>query len=42
VRAENGNRPQEFVMVGGVLELDMSETSATTQLGQDAAERQAA
>ncbi|MGC2081219.1 MAG: hypothetical protein WA728_35440 [Xanthobacteraceae bacterium] len=42
VRAENGNRPQEFVMVGGVLELDMSKASATTQPGQDAAERRAA
>jgi hypothetical protein len=29
VRAENGNRPRDFVMVGGVLELDMSKASAT-------------
>jgi hypothetical protein len=39
VRAENGNRPQEFVMVGGVLELDMSKASATTQPAQGRAER---
>jgi hypothetical protein len=32
VRAENGNRPGGFVMVGGVLELDMSKAS-----GDDAA-----
>jgi hypothetical protein len=42
VRAENGNRPQEFVMVGGVLELDMSKASATAQPGQGGAERRAA
>jgi hypothetical protein len=42
VRAENGNRPQEFVMVGGVLELDMSNASATVQPGPGGAERRAA
>jgi hypothetical protein len=42
VRAENGNHPQEFVMVGGVLELDMSKASATTQPGHGGAERRAA
>jgi hypothetical protein len=34
VRAENGNRPRDFVMVGGVLELDMSGAPATAQPGQ--------
>ena len=38
VRAENGNRPGGFVMVGGVLELDMSKA----QPGQGGAERRAA
>jgi hypothetical protein len=42
VRGENGNRPQEFVVVGGVLELDMSKASATTYPGQGRAERRAA
>jgi hypothetical protein len=41
VRAENGNRPGEFVMVGGILELDMSKASATTQR-QGEAERRVA
>jgi hypothetical protein len=41
VRAENGNRPGEFVIVGGVLELDMSKPSATTQR-QGEAERRVA
>jgi hypothetical protein len=41
VRAENGNRPGEFVIVGGVLELDMSKASATTQR-QGEAERRVA
>jgi hypothetical protein len=41
VRAENGNRPGGFVMVGGVLELDMSKASATTQR-QGEAERRVA
>jgi hypothetical protein len=39
VRAENGNRPGEFVIVGGVLELDMSKASATTQRQGDAERR---
>jgi len=34
VRAENGNRPGGFVMAGGVLELDMSEASATADSRQ--------
>ena len=38
VRAENGNRPGGFVMVSGVLELDMSKA----QPGQGGAERRAA
>jgi hypothetical protein len=38
VRAENGNRPGGFVMVGGVLALDMSKA----QPGQGGAERRAA
>jgi hypothetical protein len=42
VRAENGNRPQEVVMVGGVLELDMSKASAPTQPRHGGAERRAA
>jgi hypothetical protein len=42
VRAENGNRPQDFVMVGGVLELDMSGAPATAQPGQGATERRVA
>jgi hypothetical protein len=42
VRAENGNRPGEFVMVGGVLELDVSKASATTQPRQGEADRRAA
>jgi hypothetical protein len=42
VRAENGNRPQEFVMVGGVLELDMSKASATTQPAHGRVERRVA
>jgi hypothetical protein len=29
MRAENGNRPRDFVMVGGVLELDIGSASAT-------------
>jgi len=41
VRAENGNRPGEFVIVGGVLELDMGKASATTQR-QGEAERRVA
>jgi hypothetical protein len=40
VRAENGNRPQEFVMVGGVLELDMSKASATADSHQAVLQRQ--
>jgi hypothetical protein len=39
VRAENGNRPGEFVIVGGVLELDMSKASATTRRQGDAERR---
>jgi hypothetical protein len=42
VRAENGNRPGGFVMVGGVLELDMSKASATTQPGLASTERRVA
>jgi hypothetical protein len=42
VRAENGNRPQDFVMVGGVLELDMSRASAAAQPGWGATERRVA
>jgi hypothetical protein len=39
VRAENGNRSGGFVMVGGVLELDMSKASATTRPGLASTER---
>ena len=39
VRAENGNRPGEFVMVGGILELDMSKVSVTTQCQGEAGRR---
>jgi hypothetical protein len=40
VRAENGNRPGEFVMVGGVLELDVSKASATADSHQAVLHRQ--
>jgi hypothetical protein len=40
VRAENGNCPGEFVMVGGVLELDMSKASATADSHQSVLPRQ--
>jgi hypothetical protein len=40
VRAENGNRPGEFVMVGGVLELDMSKASTTVDSHQSVLRRQ--
>ena len=40
VRAENGNRRGEFVMVGGVLELDMSKASATADSHQAVLQRQ--
>jgi len=36
VRAENGNRPRDFVMVGGVFELDMGRASATADPRQAA------
>jgi hypothetical protein len=33
VRAENGNRPQEFIMVRGVLELDVSKSIGDNAIG---------
>lgn len=42
VRAENGNRPRDFVMVGGALELDMSRASATAQPEWGATDRRVA
>ena len=40
VRSENGNRPQAFVAVNGVLELDMNRASATPSSRRPAAAAQ--